>query len=111
MTRVEPVYAEIGRRLARARERRGLSQEMLGASLSPPLTRAAISNMEGGRQRIMLHVLLDAADALGATLAGLISRPPACCLPRTAGRSRRRSPTTPAAVTWPRVARPGESTR
>jgi len=67
VTRVEPVYAEIGRRIARARERRGLSQEMLGASLSPPLTRAAISNMEGGRQRIMLHVLIDVADALGAT--------------------------------------------
>ncbi len=73
MTRVEPVYAEIGRRIARAREHRGLSQEMLGASLSPPLTRAAISNMEGGRQRIMLHVLIDVADALGATTREFIS--------------------------------------
>lgn len=74
MTAVEPVYAEIGRRIARARDRRGLSQEMLGASLSPPLTRATISNMEGGRQRIMLHVLIDIADALGQALGRLVPR-------------------------------------
>lgn len=70
--KIEPVYAPLGRRIAATRERRGLTQEMLGASLTPQLTRAAICNMEGGRQRIMLHVLIDVADALGTTIGRLL---------------------------------------
>lgn len=69
---IEPLYAQLGRRISAARERRGITQEMLGASLTPPLTRAAVSNMEGGRQRIMLHVLIDVADALGTTTGRLL---------------------------------------
>jgi len=74
MTNVEPVYVEIDRRIARARARRGLTQEMLAASLQPPLTRAALCNMELGRQRLMLHVLIDIADACGTTIGRLIGR-------------------------------------
>ena len=68
----EPIYQRIGRRIAAARARRGITQEMLAFSLTPPLTRSALCNMELGRQRIMIHVLVDIADALGTTVARLI---------------------------------------
>lgn len=69
---VEPLYAAIGKKIRRARERRGLSQEMLAASLRQPMTRACMANMEAGRQRIMLHVLIDIADACKTTLGRMM---------------------------------------
>jgi len=79
MTNVEPIYAELGRRIARERNRRCMSQAQLAYSLVPQVTRAAISNMEGGRQRVMLHVALDIANALRIPamrlFAGLQYRP------------------------------------
>jgi hypothetical protein len=62
--RVESVYVGIGARIRKAREHRGVSQAALGDSLHPPLTRAAVSNMEAACQRVMLHVLLDIARVL-----------------------------------------------
>jgi transcriptional regulator with XRE-family HTH domain len=63
-TRIEAVYKEIGRRIEFLRTDRGFSQRELGERLRHPLTRAAVCNMEGGRQRILGHVLLEIADAL-----------------------------------------------
>lgn len=60
----EVVYAEIGRRIEFLRTDRRVSQSDLARRLRHPLTRAAISNMESGRQRILVHVLLEIADAL-----------------------------------------------
>jgi transcriptional regulator with XRE-family HTH domain len=63
-TAPEPVYAEIGRRIEHFRLERRISQGELGRRLRHPLTRAAVSNMEGGRQRVLVHVLLEIAEVL-----------------------------------------------
>ena len=65
-TRIEAVYKEIGRRIEFLRTARGFSQRELGERLRHPLTRSAVCNMEGGRQRILAHVLLEIADVLDA---------------------------------------------
>lgn len=64
---IEPIYKTIGMRIARLRESRHLTQEELGKKLALPprgLTRAAISNIESGRQRLLVHTLLAIARAL-----------------------------------------------
>lgn len=72
---IERLYLVVGHRIAALRDRRGLSQEMLGASLEAPLTRQSISNIENGTQRVMLTQLVDIADALGTTPGRLLARP------------------------------------
>ncbi len=69
---VEPFYAELGRRIAVAREGKGWTQQHLGASLKPQHTRASIANLEKGKQRILTHTLVDLAIALGQTPADLL---------------------------------------
>ena len=69
---IEPIYLIVGRRIAARRERRGLTQEMLASSMTPRLTRASISNIENGLQRVMLAQLVDIADALGTTPGSLL---------------------------------------
>lgn len=61
---VEPFYADLGRRLHDARVKRGLSQEALAKRLAPQVTRAAIANMELGKQRVLTHVLAQIAQVL-----------------------------------------------
>jgi len=54
-------------RIAHLRESRQLTQEELGRKLDLPprgLTRAAISNIESGRQRLLVHTLFAIARAL-----------------------------------------------
>lgn len=69
----EPVYPEIGRRIEHLRLERRISQAELGRRLRHPLTRAAVSNMEGGRQRILVHVLLEIAEVLRVEPSRLFS--------------------------------------
>lgn len=69
---IEPLYLLVGKRIKALRDRRGLTQEMLGSSMTPPLTRASISNIENGFQRCMLTQLVDIADALGVTAGRLL---------------------------------------
>lgn len=59
---VEPVYAELGRRLQEERERRGVTQAAVAERVDLP--RSAISNIEKGRQRTFVHVLLAYAELL-----------------------------------------------
>ena len=62
---IERIYKPIGRKIARRREHLGLTQTVLGEQISPRgLTRAAISNIEAGRQRLLVHVLLEIARVL-----------------------------------------------
>lgn len=74
---LEAVYKEIGRRIELLRVERRISQKVLGSRLRHPLTRAAISNMEGGRQGVLVHVLLEIAEALQV--------PPGRLLPSSTG--------------------------
>jgi transcriptional regulator with XRE-family HTH domain len=56
-------YRHVGRRIRTKRELTGLSQADLGEMVK--LTRASISNIEGGNQRMLTHTLVDIAFALG----------------------------------------------
>lgn len=62
------VYVDIGRKIQIRRKNLNLSQEQLARSITPPFTRAAISNIERGRQNIYIHTLYSIAKALGSTI-------------------------------------------
>lgn len=66
------VYAFIGSTIAKRRNAVKLSQQDLASQVG--LTRTSISNIESGRQKMLVHTLLDIAKALGvgpdALLAG-----------------------------------------
>lgn len=72
----EPVYARIGRRIEMLRVAKRLSQVELARRLPTPLQRASISNIEGGRQRLMLHTLLEIAEVLGVDPGSILSTEP-----------------------------------
>jgi transcriptional regulator with XRE-family HTH domain len=59
---VEDFYPEFGRRIRLARRRAHLSQDTLGRLTG--LNRTSITNIEDGRQRIPLHLLVSFATAL-----------------------------------------------
>lgn len=62
MTAVEPQYALIGRRLRTEREKRNLTQAYVAERLGLP--RSGISNIEKGKQRLLLHTFLEYASAI-----------------------------------------------
>jgi transcriptional regulator with XRE-family HTH domain len=59
----EPVYALIGATIRSKRRERDWSQELLAKQLG--ISRAALANIEAGRQRILVHQLYAFAEALG----------------------------------------------
>lgn len=63
-------YAEVGQRIRHARDQRGLTQEGLATLVA--LTRTSITNIEKGRQKLLLHTLVDLATALQVTPADLL---------------------------------------
>lgn len=71
---VDALYRDFGRRLRTAREAGGLSQSELAARVG--LGRTSITNIETGRQRVPLHLLLELAAALGVQPASLLPTPP-----------------------------------
>ncbi len=70
MEKVEGFYRDIGRAIQRIREERGLTQEALAGLVS--LTRTSVTNIEKGRQRFLVHTLVDFASALGVQPSELI---------------------------------------
>lgn len=62
-------YKHVGEKIRAARGK-GLSQEALAAAVG--LTRTSISNIEKGRQRLLLHTLVDLAATLKVTPASLL---------------------------------------
>lgn len=69
---IEPFYKELGRRIQQARQQRGLSQERLGRLLRPATTRASIGNIEAGKQRVLVHTLVQIATVLEAGIDDLL---------------------------------------
>lgn len=69
------VYALVGQAIKEKRELAGLTQEGLAQRVS--LTRTSITNIEKGRQRILVHTLFQIAEAL------LIE--PSALLPQSSG--------------------------
>jgi len=65
-------YEEVGRRIREARKRRKpmMTQETLGKRVS--LTRTSITNLEKGRQKLLLHTLADIAATLQVQPASLL---------------------------------------
>lgn len=59
----DPLYLEIGARIARAREAAGLSQAKLSTEVK--VTRTSIVNIEHGRQRLPIWLLWRIAGVLG----------------------------------------------
>ena len=72
MASLDPFYAEVGRRIHGMRGTKGLTQEQLGLRLKPPVTRASIANLEGGRQRLLLHTFVQIAEILECQLDALV---------------------------------------
>lgn len=63
----DPLYHEIGQRIARARSAAGLSQAKLATRIR--VTRTSVVNIERGRQRAPVWLLWRIADALGLEIA------------------------------------------
>jgi transcriptional regulator with XRE-family HTH domain len=63
-------YADVGRRIRKAREAFGMTQEGLASLVS--LTRTSVTNIEKGRQKILLHTIVDIATALRVAPADLL---------------------------------------
>jgi transcriptional regulator with XRE-family HTH domain len=71
-TKIEPFYEALGEQIRRVRERAALSQAELAERLRPPVTRAAIANIENAKQRVLVHMLVDMAAALGVAVSDLL---------------------------------------
>lgn len=66
------LYRALGAHIAEARQQRGVRQSDLATAVG--LTRASIANIENGAQRIQMHTLIAAAQALNLDPAVLISQ-------------------------------------
>jgi len=66
----EAIYRVFGRKLREVRVGKRIPQQEL-ATLSG-LTRASITNIESGRQRVLLHQAVQFAEALGVDLAEIV---------------------------------------
>lgn len=60
--RHEPFYAEFGKLVRAHRQKLGLTQDQLGERVG--LSRTSITNIEQGRQKILLHQLFLLAESL-----------------------------------------------
>lgn len=69
MTDRDALYRFVGERIRAARGKQ-LSQDAL--ALAVGLTRSSISNIEKGRQKLLLHTLVDIANALKVEAATLL---------------------------------------
>lgn len=82
---IEPFYAELGQRIGDARKRSRLTQEALGEKLDGGgLTRAAIANIESGKQRVLTKTLVDIAVALQVPAESLLPPRPVAAVPEPA---------------------------
>jgi len=66
----EAIYRVFGRKLREVRLSKRIPQQEL-ATLSG-LTRASVTNIESGRQRVLLHQAVQFAEALGVDLAEIV---------------------------------------
>lgn len=71
-TIAEPFYRELGRRIQGLRLRRQMTQEELGQMLDPPVGRASVANLEGGKQRVLLHTFLQMVEILKCSVDDLL---------------------------------------
>jgi transcriptional regulator with XRE-family HTH domain len=67
---IDAVYSAIGSRIREIRQAARLTQSAVAAEAK--LTRQSVANIEKGRQRFMLHTLLDISRALDVEPASLL---------------------------------------
>ncbi len=70
---INPLYAEIGRRIASRRSFLGYSQARLANSTG--LSRPSIANIEAGRQSVLVHHIYEIAAALLCAPGDLAPKP------------------------------------
>lgn len=70
MANNQAFYQELGRRIRDARKKGRLTQEALAARIA--LTRTTVTNIEKGRQQILVHTLVDIAEALNVAPEALL---------------------------------------
>ena len=63
-------YKEIGRRVKKVREARKMTQAALAERLD--MTRTSITNIEKGEQKILIHTMVEIAQALRISLSSLL---------------------------------------
>jgi len=68
----ERFYVDVGRRIQGLRSTKGLTQAELGLRLDPPVTRSSVANLESGRQRVLLHTVVQLAAILKCELRDLV---------------------------------------
>jgi transcriptional regulator with XRE-family HTH domain len=69
MKNTDEFYVGLGRKIQHARRHLGITQEQLAARLS--LNRTSITNIESGKQRILVHTLIEIASIFGLSPAEL----------------------------------------
>jgi DNA-binding XRE family transcriptional regulator len=68
---LQQFYKEVGRRVREARKRaNNMTQKALAMTVG--LTRTSLTNIEKGRQKMLLHTFIDIATALGAEVCDLL---------------------------------------
>jgi transcriptional regulator with XRE-family HTH domain len=70
--KIEAFYEALGTNIQGARDRLKMTQAQLGLTLVPPSTRASIANIENGKQRVLVHTLVQLARALETKVEKLI---------------------------------------
>ena len=70
--KIEAFYEVLGSNIQRARDRLKMTQAQLGSALVPPSTRASIANIENGKQRVLVHTLVQFARTLETKVEKLI---------------------------------------
>src|SRR5437588_4369225 len=63
-------YREVGMRIKALREKKRLTQETIAISVS--LSRTSLTNIERGRQKLLLHTFANIASLLGVTISELV---------------------------------------
>jgi len=71
--RADPFYIALGQRVRSYRDQRNLTQEQLGDRLTPQMTRAAIANIEAGKQRVLATPWFNWQEKLGVTVEDLVA--------------------------------------
>lgn len=66
------LYSETGRLIRDTRKTKGITQGRLAATVG--LSRTSITNIERGRQKLLLHTLSNIAEALGVEIHDLLPR-------------------------------------
>lgn len=69
----DALYEKVGRRVREARRAAKLTQENLAERVS--LTRTSVTNIEKGRQKLLLHTLFELAAAMKIPVDRLIPEP------------------------------------